>query len=289
MTVNGRSKRPQKWRRPLVETSPLYKNSFLSHVWMVMNSIHSILLVDDEAVVADGLQRTLRNFGFEVQLADNAETARRLVDESKFDLILVDFDLGPREGSNENASGIGLVFELRAAKVGLPILIYTVLEGEWYELASLHAGADGYILKNTSVQLLISRLHAHIRRYERDTGKRKSTTHRLGVGRFVLDKSCHVLANNEKSISVTAKESRILEILATNPARIVPSQELLDGAWGRRDLDKTVESLRGVIKRFRKKLDNSGFEALIENVRGQGFRLIPSGPSSPQSASAFSE
>jgi len=254
-----------------------------------MNSIHSILLVDDEPVVADGLQRTLRNFGFEVQLADNAETARRMVESSKFDLILVDFDLGPKNDPKLSVSGTGLVFELRAAKVGLPILMYTVLEGEWYELASLHAGADGYILKSTSIQLLISRLHAHIRRYERDTGKRRSTTHRLGVGRFVLDKNHQVLADNEKSMTVTQKEARILEILASNPARVVPSQELLDGAWGRRDLDKTLESLRGVIKRFRKKLGDKGFEELIENVRGQGFRLIPPPHDGAESVSAFHE
>jgi len=97
-----------------------------------------------------------------------------MVESSKFDLILVDFDLGPKNDPKLSVSGTGLVFELRAAKVGLPILMYTVLEGEWYELASLHAGADGYILKSTSIQLLISRLHAHIRRYERDTGKRRA-------------------------------------------------------------------------------------------------------------------
>jgi DNA-binding response OmpR family regulator len=262
-----------------------------------MNSIHSILLVDDEPVVADGLQRTLRNFGFEVQLASDAETARRLVDESEFDLVLVDFDLGPKKEpkqepkkeTKQGVSGTGLVFELRSAKVTLPILMYTVLEGEWYELASLHAGADGYILKNTSVQLLISRLHAHIRRHQRDTGMRKSTTHRLGVGRFILDKDYRVLATNDKSIAVTSKESRILEILAANPRRVVAPQELLDGAWGKRDLDKSVESLRGVIKRFRKKLDEGGFEDLIENVRGQGFRLMAPDPIGASSVLAFHE
>jgi DNA-binding response OmpR family regulator len=268
---------------------PSELNRFLSPCWMTMNSIHSVLLVDDEAVVADGLQRTLRNFGFEVQLAENAERAHKLVKENEFDLILVDFDLGPKGKAKEGFTGPGLVYALRAARVTLPILMYTVLEGEWYEMASLHAGADGYILKNTSVQLLISRLLAHIRRHERDTGKRKSTTHRLGVGRFVLDKSFNVLANEEKSIPVTRKESRILEILATNPARVVPPKELLEGAWGRQDLDKSVGALHAVIKRLRKKLDESGLEDLIENVRGQGFRLISQTPVSVQSASSSPE
>lgn len=90
-------------------------------------------------------------------------------------------------------------------------------------------------------------------------------------------------------MAVTQKEARILEILAANPARVVPPQELLDGAWGRRDPDKTVESLRGVIKRFRKKLGDQGFDELIENVRGQGFRLTPPPQNGAESLSAFHE
>jgi len=243
-----------------------------------MNSIHSVLLVDDEAVVAHGLQRTLRNFRFEVQLADNVETALKLTKENQFDLILVDFDLGPKGKPKQSVCGHGLVHALRVAGVTLPILMYTVLEGEYYEMAALQAGADGYILKNTSVELLISRLLAHIRRHERDTGKRKSATHKLGMGKFVLDRSHRVLATEDKSILVTSRESRILEILATNPTRVVSPQELLDGAWGKRDLDKSVGALHAVIKRFRKKLGNSGLEDLIENVRGQGFRLVSQAP-----------
>lgn len=254
-----------------------------------MNSIHSVLLVDDETVVAHGLQRTLRNFHFEVQLAENADTALKLVKENQYDLILVDFDLRTKGKSPQSASGHGLVHALRTAGVTLPILMYTALEGDWYELASLHAGADGYILKKTSVELLISRLIAHIRRHERDTGKRKSATHKLGLGSFVLDKNFRVLANQEKSIPVTPRESRILEILATNPSRVVPPQELLDGAWGRKDLDKTPGALNGVIKRFRKKLGDSGIDDLIETVRGQGFRLVTHNPVTLQSHSARSE
>lgn len=254
-----------------------------------MNSIHSVLLIDDEAVVAHGLQRTLRNFRFEVQLADDAETALKLIKENEFDLILVDFDLGPKGKSKERITGHGLVHALRVAGITLPILMYTVLEGEHYEMASLQAGADGYMLKNTSVELLISRLLAHIRRHERDTGKRRSTTHKMGFGKFVLDKSNHVLATAQKAIPITHRETKILEILATNPSRVVPPKELLDGAWGRRDLDKSPGALNGVIRRFRKKLGDSGVEDLIENVRGQGFRLVTTTPLSVQPSSGYTE
>jgi DNA-binding response OmpR family regulator len=249
-----------------------------------MNSIHSVLLVDDEAVVAHGLQRTLKNFRFEVQLAEDSETALKLIKENQFDIVLVDFDLGPKGKAKQGMSGHGLVQALRVAGVTLPILMYTVLEGEWYELAALQAGADGYILKTTSVELLISRLLANIRRHERDTGKRKSATHKLGIGRFVLDRSYNVLATEEKSILVTPKESRILEILATNPSRVISPKELLDGAWGGKDLDKSVSALNAVIKRFRKKLGENGVADLIENVRGQGFRLVSPMPLSVRSA-----
>ena len=247
-------------------------------------SIHSVLLVDDESVVAQGLQRTLRNFRFDVRIADNGQAALDLINNNQFDLILVDFDLGPKGRSKETVHGHGLVHALRAAGVTLPILMYTVLEGPMYEMASLQAGADGYILKNTSVELLISRLLAHIRRHERDTGKRKSTTHKLGFGRFVLDKQDRVLATENRSILVTVRESRILEIMAANPSRVFSPQELLDGAWGRQDADKTKGALNGVIRRFRKKLGESGIEDLIENVRGQGFRLTPPATLNVQSA-----
>jgi DNA-binding response OmpR family regulator len=232
-----------------------------------------ILLVDAEPVASAGLQRTLRGFGFSVQVAESAEAAHTAIAQTQFDLILVDFDLSKsKQPRIEVVSGTGLVRELRAAKVNIPILMYTGLEAEWYETASLDAGADDFILKRTSKSTLLSRIHAHLRRFERDFGQTPRTTQRLGIGRFVLDREARVLAADEKPIPLTAKETELLELLAAEPGRIVPTQEILNKLW-ENEGPKSSAALNSALKRFRRKLDNNHVRDLVESVKGQGFKL----------------
>jgi CheY-like chemotaxis protein len=115
--------------------------------------MNSILLVDSETIVAAGLQSTLNNCGFDVEVADSEETARARLQKTHFDLIRVDFDLSPRPhgdvifdpstSARGSWSGTGLIRELRASGVTSPILVHTVLEGELYETASLDTGPAG--------------------------------------------------------------------------------------------------------------------------------------------------
>lgn len=232
-----------------------------------------ILLVDAEPVASAGLQRTLRGFGFSVQVAESAEAAHTAIAQTQFDLILVDFDLSKsKQPRIEVVSGTGLVRELRAAKVNIPILMYTGLEAEWYETASLDAGADDFILKRTSKSTLLSRIHAHLRRFERDFGQTPRTTQRLGIGRFVLDREARMLAADEKPIPLTAKETELLELLAAEPGRIVPTQEILNKLW-EDEGPKSSAALNSALKRFRRKLDNNHVRDLVESVKGQGFKL----------------
>jgi DNA-binding response OmpR family regulator len=238
-----------------------------------MDPVHSILYIDDDATFAAAQQGTLRTFGFHVEWVDTFEAVHRWLKQAKFDLILVDFDLG--SDPKQRGGGTGLVVELRAARVSLPILMYTVYDLEWYELAALKAGADGFIKKNeTSPALLISRIQAAIRRHERDTGKQSSTTHKLGIGRFTLDREQRVLDANKKAIPLTLRETKILEVFGSSPTKVFSQQELLDKAWTVRDLQKNPEALKGVLKRLRKKFEEHDLPDLIENVKGQGFKLV---------------
>jgi DNA-binding response OmpR family regulator len=152
-------------------------------------AMNSILLVDGEKFAAAALRGILTRFGFEVELADSGRAAHEWLKRREFDLILVEFDLSPgptgevvREPSKSAAgcwSGTGLIRELRATHVTSPILVHTVLEGELYETASLDAGADDYIVKKAPISLLLSRLHAHLRRRERDLGLAAKTERRV--------------------------------------------------------------------------------------------------------------
>ena len=105
------------------------------------DAMKKILLVDTEPVSTSGLQRTLAGFEFNVEVADTPEAAQAALASSPFDLILVDFDLSKAKELGAPAiSGTGLVRDLRAADVKIPILMYTALEAEWYETAALDAG-----------------------------------------------------------------------------------------------------------------------------------------------------
>jgi DNA-binding response OmpR family regulator len=247
--------------------------------------MNSILLIDSETVVAAGLQAALRQFGFDAELADSAKTARAYLSKEKFDLILTEFDLSPRPNGNTlrepsksaagQWSGTGLIRELRAARVTSPILVHTVLEGELYETASLDAGADDYIVKKAPISILLSRLHAHLRRSERDLGLAAKAERRVAVGRFTLDRKARVLLVDEKPISLAQREMKLLEKLASSPSRVFSPDEILDELWGNH-LRRSLPALSGLLRRLRQKMAKNDLPDPVENVRGRGFRLFQS-------------
>lgn len=246
--------------------------------------MNSILLIDSEAHFAECVQSTLKNFRMDVRVADSSKAAHSVLRSEEFDLILVDFDLSPRPGDHAikepaqsatgSWSGTGLIRELRASGVTCPILVFTSLEGELYETASLDAGADDFLLKTTPISLLLSRLHAHLRRSARDLGTAERTERRVAIGRFTLDRKARILLADEKPVVLATREMILIEKLASNPSKIFPQEEILNVVWGNH-LRRSHAALAGVIKRLRQKMMNNGLPDPIENVRGQGFRLPP--------------
>ena len=127
----------------------------------------SILLVDDEAAICAELQRNFCQFGYQVDLAHSFESALALSSKAEFDLILVEFNLTSERGDHpRSGEGLRLIRDLRKSGTTIPILVYTVMEGEAYETASLDAGADDFILKKTPISEFFSRLAYHTMRRE---------------------------------------------------------------------------------------------------------------------------
>lgn len=233
----------------------------------------SILLVDDEAFVAQAQLSTLREFKFHVELAQTSEEAKRWVKTTAFDLILIDLNLKSETSDQvEDGLGTGLVRELRAAGITTPILMWTVMEGYLYESASLDAGADDYIYKKTAMPLFLSKIYAHMRRSDRDLGRSPAGSHRIEVGDFMLDPESYILSAGATPIQLTEKQAKILELLAANPSRVVPTKELLDKVW-KSDLRKSPALLDGAIHRIREKLKSYEFDDIIQNVKGRGYML----------------
>ena len=129
--------------------------------------MNSILLVDDETVIGAEFARTLDGLGFKVEMAPTVESGLASAQAALFDAILVEFNLrSERRAHPRTGNGLQLVRQLRALKVSIPVFMFTAMKGEFYEKASLDAGADDFILKTASIPSLVSRLRAHIRRHE---------------------------------------------------------------------------------------------------------------------------
>jgi DNA-binding response OmpR family regulator len=134
----------------------------------------SILLVDDEASVCVELQETLQGFGYQVEVAHNFESALSCFGRAHFDVIVLEFNLRSENPAQpRTGNGIRLVRQLRALESSVPILMYTVMEGEFYQTAFLDAGVDEFILKTQSLPSFLSRLQVHVRRLDQRRGGRR--------------------------------------------------------------------------------------------------------------------
>jgi two-component system, OmpR family, response regulator len=129
--------------------------------------MNSILLVDDEAVICVEFARTLEGLGFKVEVAPTVESGLSRAGTTRFDAILMEFNVrSEREAHPRSGNGLKVVRQLRALDIPAPLLMFTAMEGEFYETASFDAGADDFLLKTTSIPSLVSRLRVHLRRCE---------------------------------------------------------------------------------------------------------------------------
>lgn len=130
----------------------------------------SILLVDDETLIFAELERMLKRYEFRVERAGTLEEALRMVASTRFDGILLEFNLRSECAANPRAgAGPELLHQLRARGMKIPILIVTAMEGALYERASFEAGADDFIVKTDGTSHLLKRLNAHLHGSEEGT------------------------------------------------------------------------------------------------------------------------
>jgi DNA-binding response OmpR family regulator len=144
-----------------------------------------------------------------------------------------------------------------------------------YGLQVIDAGADDYIVKKAPISILLSRLHAHLRRSERDLGLATKAERRVALGRFTLDRKARVLLADEKPIVLANREMKLLEKLASSPSRVFSPNEILDEVWGDH-IRRSQPALSGLLRRLRQKMVKNGLPDPVENVRGRGFRLLES-------------
>ncbi len=222
----------------------------------------TVLVVEDEPAIQELIAYNLKQAGHQPLRADNAEHALRLVQEALPDLVLLDWML-------PGLSGIELARRLRADRrtKAIPIIMLTARADEQDKLTGLDTGADDYITKPFSPRELTARVKAVLRRRAP-----QMTDDVVQVGALRLDPATHRVSAGNEPIPLGPTEFRLLHFLMTHPERVHSRTQLLDQVWG----DHVFVEERTVdvhIRRLRKALEPSGQDALIQTVRGSGYRL----------------
>ena len=225
-----------------------------------MRTLPRVLIVEDEAPIAELIAVNLRHNGFQPTWAMDSETAQRELDAVLPDVILLDWML-PGE------SGLSLAKKWRkdARTKGVPILMLTARGDEADRVAGLDAGADDYITKPFSTQELLARIRAVLRRRAPE-----QVAEPIDIGGLALDAATHRVSWQGQPLKLGPTEFKLLHYLMKHAERVHSRTQLLDKIWG----DHVVIEERTVdvhVKRLREALGSAS--AMVETVRGAGYRF----------------
>ena len=222
----------------------------------------TILVVEDEPSILELIRINLVDAGYEVRAAPDAESGQAMLRERLPDLLLLDWMLPGK-------SGIALAKELRAdARTReLPIIMVTARADESDKVAGLEAWVDDYVTKPFSPRELKARIKAVLRRRAPEAAQEL-----LAAGMLRLDPTTHRVTMDGTPVRLGPTEFRLLRFFLARPERVHTRAQLLDQVWG----DHVYIEERTVdvhIRRLRLALEPFGLDAVIETVRGAGYRL----------------
>ncbi len=215
-----------------------------------------VLLVEDDAVLADGLQRVLSGHGMQVELARDGRLADELLQRNPPAVAVLDIGL-------PGIDGFEVVRRLRARGGVTPVLLLTARDAVEDRVRGLELGADDYLVKPFATAELVARVRALARRH----GAAPSV---LALGRLALDTTSRRARVDERVLELSAREWAVLEYLLQHVGRVVSKQQIIDAIlpWGE---DVTLNAVEVYVSRLRIKLGDAG--VAIRTIRGFGYLL----------------
>ncbi len=226
-----------------------------------------ILLVEDDATIAELIAFNLRRAGYEVLQAQDGRTGLHTALSEPVDLVLMDILLPGMDGLSASK-------EILRARPGLPIVLLSAVNEREKVLEGFAIGAEDYITKPFDLEMLLARIGARLRRTRALQQEAPPEGHKtLRVGDLILDSDCRSLRNLETKVRLTPKEFEIVRLLLGQPGRLFSKEEITRAVWHQRYLPSS-RTLEVHMRRLRHKLGEVGATLTIHVVRGAGYRLV---------------
>ena len=221
-----------------------------------------ILVVEDEPAVVTLLSYNLRKQGYRVEAAADGHEALARVAETRPDLVLLDWMM-------PNLSGIEVCRQLRRnpSTRDLPVIMLTARAEDQDAIRGLNTGADDYITKPFSVEALMARIRALLRRSAGATEKGQLDFHDISI-----DLAEHRVVRNGRRVHLGPTEYRLLVWLMRHPRRVFTREELLDAVWGR-DIHVEPRTVDVHIRRLRKAINGENELDIVRTVRSAGYAM----------------
>lgn len=221
----------------------------------------NILIVEDEPKISRVLQLELEYESYETEVAGNGKDALCLMEDKKWDLVLLDIML-------PGLSGLEVLRRVRRFDEETPIILLTARDEIHDKVSGLDLGADDYITKPFQIEELLARIRVHLRKPKR----RKGTQDELAVGDLKVNPSAREVTWDGKNIELTPREFDLLVCLLKNKNIVMTREQLIEQVWGF-DYYGDTNVVDVYIRYLRQKIDKSFDVPLIQTVRGVGYTI----------------
>jgi len=229
--------------------------------------IYQILVVDDDPLVCKGLKFNLEQAGYKVSTASTASSALELSQRNRFDAAILDIGL-----PDEN--GLDLCKILKRQR-DLPVIFLTARRRELDEIVGLEIGADDYITKPFSADVLLAHLRAVLRRVHKPLSTIQSTDETVICGPFQLNPVNHTVRKYDQPLDLAPREFDLLHMFMSHPERAFTSDELVEAVWGVEFMGEP-QVLYVQVRSLRMKVEEDASDPKhILTLRGVGYKFMP--------------
>ena len=218
-----------------------------------------VLVIDDDPAVTSVLKRGLSYEGFAVESASHGAEGLATLREHLVDLVILDVMM-------PELDGLEVLRRIRAADASLPVLLLTAKDAACDQVRGLESGADDYVVKPFTFDVLLARVHALLRRQHAEHPQV------LRYADITLDTGTHIVSRGTRHITLTALEYKLLQEFLSHPRQVLSKDLLLDRVWGFA-FGGSGNVVEVYVKQLRQKLETEHEQRLIHTIRSVGYVL----------------